>query len=368
MNELQPDVSRSASLRPDEDRAMREALAAVWRIAAAGTHQEVWDEAASALQRLTGSAVICLAADRAGQLVPTSLESISDAKQSMVDQIVARLTDAWRLEDGPSLVSLEHGRILAMHCADTRTLRGGLVLLAPAGESLTTGDQGALALIALAAGHTLGAIAMRAASVPLDRHEAALARQRTELSHTLHAGPAQDLAMTNMALEHLLGASANVEPSTADAGRIALAYVRLAGENLRQFMARLRGEPVDATRFHAPAQRITSFFPGIGQEDAILAIVREAIRNSRAHARADTLSVTITRGQGDLSVQISDDGQGFTGPPPAGHFGLAEMRELAEGLGGEIVIASAPGKGTTIRFTVPEPSDDSTRHNGTRPR
>ncbi len=359
MNTPQPDVSRPASPCPGDGRAIRQTLAAVWRIATASTRQEIWNEASGALQRLTGASVVCLDADHAGQLVPPPPASPVAEGQSIAGQVAVRLTDAWRKEGAPSLVSLEHGRTMAMHCTDTRSLRGGLALVAPAGTSLTADDQVALSLIALAAGHTLGALALRATSVPLDRHEAALAGQRAELSHTLHAGPAQDLAMANMALEHLLGPNATIEPTTADAGRIALAYVGLAGENLRQFMARLRGEPVGAPSFQEPTQGSISFFPGIGQEDAILAIIREAIRNSRTHGRADTVSVTVTRGQGNLSVQVSDDGQGFTGPPPAGHFGLAEMRELAEGLGGEIVIASTPGEGTTISFTVPEPSDDS---------
>ena len=90
----------------------------------------------------------------------------------------------------------------------------------------------------------------------------------------------------------------------------------------------------------------------------MLAIVREAIRNSRAHARADAVTVTVTRDQGALRVQIADDGQGFSGAAPSGHFGLAEMRELAGAIGGELMISSTPGKGTTIRLTVPEPVTD----------
>jgi len=365
MDEPQSDAQQPASSTPAERGSVQGALAAAARIGQLGMRQDVWAEAARALHALTGADVLCLEANRAGQLMASTLPR-SKVNRAAADRIAERLTETWQRETASSLVELDEGRIVAMPCSENGNIRGGFVLVSEDGTPFTVENQAVLALITMSAAHRLREIAVWATSVPLDRHEAALAGQRAELSHTLHAGPAQDMAMAHMALAHLL--SADIDPAIADAARIALAYVRLAGENLRQFMMRLRGEPVGETAIRDPAQGTGSFFPGIGQEDAILAIVREAIRNSRTHAQAETVTVTVTRGHDGLRVQLTDDGQGFSGPPPAGHFGLAEMRELAEGLGGDLEISSATGEGTTIIFTVPEPVADQTRRNGNRTR
>jgi signal transduction histidine kinase len=56
-----------------------------------------------------------------------------------------------------------------------------------------------------------------------------------------------------------------------------------------------------------------------------------------------------------LRALIADDGQGFDLNQSAGHahFGLAIMRERAEGVGGELHVASAPGQGTRVLVDMP---------------
>jgi two-component system, NarL family, nitrate/nitrite sensor histidine kinase NarX len=51
---------------------------------------------------------------------------------------------------------------------------------------------------------------------------------------------------------------------------------------------------------------------------------------------------------------VEDDGRGFE--PAAshpGHFGLESMRSRAAELGGQLRIASEPGRGTVVRVDVP---------------
>ena len=56
-------------------------------------------------------------------------------------------------------------------------------------------------------------------------------------------------------------------------------------------------------------------------------------------------------------LEVADDGTGFdtaapAGPGPTG-FGLAGMRERAELLGGRLDLAATPGRGSTVRLTIP---------------
>ena len=43
-------------------------------------------------------------------------------------------------------------------------------------------------------------------------------------------------------------------------------------------------------------------------------------------------------------------------PPEPGHFGIVSMRERAEAAGGRFALTSAPGRGTTVDFWMPEPN------------
>jgi ligand-binding sensor domain-containing protein/signal transduction histidine kinase len=94
-------------------------------------------------------------------------------------------------------------------------------------------------------------------------------------------------------------------------------------------------------------------------EQHLLRIAQEAVVNAVKHAGASAISVNLRVEAGKILMRISDNGRGF-GPEQIfstadGHFGLIGMRERAERLGGELSLASGPGKGTSIEVTVPLP-------------
>ena len=91
-------------------------------------------------------------------------------------------------------------------------------------------------------------------------------------------------------------------------------------------------------------------------EIAYYRIVQEALNNVVRHARAKRVDVILEQRGNNLVLVIEDDGIGFN--PEAvmrkgGRLGLFGMRERTEMLGGELIIESKPGKGTTIVVEVP---------------
>ena len=90
--------------------------------------------------------------------------------------------------------------------------------------------------------------------------------------------------------------------------------------------------------------------------DEIYQIVREAVRNSLAHAHARQIEVELVYGESEFRLRVRDDGIGFDSKivdhPRVGHFGLQGMRERAESFGAYLRAWSDSGTGTEIELVV----------------
>lgn len=85
---------------------------------------------------------------------------------------------------------------------------------------------------------------------------------------------------------------------------------------------------------------------------AVYRSVQEALHNVAKHSQARNVKVKLTISGGKLSLEIEDDGIGFSTRNAADRgFGLKGMRERASALGGSMKIHSQPGKGTRIRIS-----------------
>ncbi len=94
-------------------------------------------------------------------------------------------------------------------------------------------------------------------------------------------------------------------------------------------------------------------------ETVALRIVQEALRNVRRHSRATSVDVMIDSAGDAIQVHIVDDGVGFDPTTNLFESGIAAMREFAALTGGTIVVASAPGRGTTVTAHLGRgPEDD----------
>ena len=94
--------------------------------------------------------------------------------------------------------------------------------------------------------------------------------------------------------------------------------------------------------------------PPTGAQAAVLyRIAQQSLDNVIAHALAETCTVLLDLGERTLGVRISDDGVGFARDNVApGRIGLFAMTQRAEQIGGNCVIKSARGAGTTVRVEL----------------
>ncbi|HET7753052.1 MAG TPA: ATP-binding protein [Anaeromyxobacteraceae bacterium] len=95
---------------------------------------------------------------------------------------------------------------------------------------------------------------------------------------------------------------------------------------------------------------------------ALFRMCQEAVNNVARHAQAETVLIQLGVEDGELRIEIEDDGRGFEpdAPRPEGdrlHWGLIGIRERAELLGGTARIESSPGHGTRVEIRVRLPQD-----------
>ena len=90
-------------------------------------------------------------------------------------------------------------------------------------------------------------------------------------------------------------------------------------------------------------------------EVAVYRLIQEALTNVVKHAGARRVTVRVEdpRGDGQVIVEVSDDGRGFDPDDPGAGFGLLGMRERVALVGGELEVRAAPGKGTSVIARIP---------------
>ena len=95
--------------------------------------------------------------------------------------------------------------------------------------------------------------------------------------------------------------------------------------------------------------------------------VRELMMNVLKHAESKEVAVRIFESDGDLCIEVRDEGVGFdlaeslaSAMSMSSQFGLLSIRERMKALGGRFDLKSSPGAGTTATLVLPLKTADST--------
>ncbi|AUI58760.1 sensor histidine kinase [Amycolatopsis sp. BJA-103] len=211
-------------------------------------------------------------------------------------------------------------------------------------------------------------------------HEQLLARARETAVHGERERMAREIHDT--LAQGLTGIITQLQAAEHDPDswrRRTTAATALARESLteaRRSVHALRPEPLRTSRLgealdgvaerwsalHGVAVRVTTTGTAVPlspeTEVALLRTAQEALANVANHARATRAGVTLSYLEGEVAVDVRDDGRGFDPLSPRGDttgtgFGLTSMRQRIESLAGTLRIESEPGGGTGISACVP---------------
>jgi len=228
-------------------------------------------------------------------------------------------------------------------------------------ESVPAIDSGAAAVLRLL-GDLLGA-GIAAAQLRQELQRTALERERMRLAAEVHDGLAQDLAlaMRELALLETGDEASRERLRAAVSSAHATVRSRLKGMIATPGLGGLRRALDElCTRYSRRGVRVElrgdERLPEVAPDVAVVAlrVLSEALTNVERHAGAASAVIEARAADGRLELVVSDDGPGFgaVAGPSEGHFGLLLMRERAQVVGAELVVDSAPGRGTCVALSL----------------
>ena len=86
---------------------------------------------------------------------------------------------------------------------------------------------------------------------------------------------------------------------------------------------------------------------------ATVLIFKEAINNAAKYSEAKSVKITFSNAQGDLKLNIHDNGKGFDAQNGSPGNGLKNMNARAKNIQGKLELKSSIGFGTEINLSLP---------------
>jgi signal transduction histidine kinase len=363
---------------------LRDVSAAVLAVTAHLSVQDVLTTILSAARKLVGARYAALGVpDRNGGFAEFLADGVSDEQWAAIGPLprqhgllgamlcdpnpvrLANIRDhpdfGWWPKSHPELTDF-----LGMPIVDGDEIIGELYL-ANSRHGFTADDE---ELVHLLAAHA--AIALVNARLYEHSRELSIVEERNRIAAELHDAVTQKLFSLRLTAD---AASALLERDPARAAEELATVRKLAAEasaELRAIVvghrpADLAGDGLDNAlrkqmelldRVHEPAVRYSGADCVLAltevRQEAVYRIAQEAMHNALRHAGASRIDVTLQPDNGNVVLEVTDDGVGFEPADRADRrLGLVSMRERARKAGGAFAVTSTPGGGTTVRLAVP---------------
>ncbi len=228
-------------------------------------------------------------------------------------------------------------------------------------------EDGALELLEVFADQASVALEYGRAQSQLQR--LAIMDDRERIARELHDGIIQSLFAVGMGLQ----AAASVAGSADISQRIesAVDEIDRSIRDLRNYIFGLRPGILADRHLDQALKEIVAEFaarsavevdvaidPAVAADLApraadLVQLTREALSNVSRHASARRCWVSLKRAGARAVLSVRDDGAGFDVPSAPRGQGLNNLHARAKALGGSARVTSAPGKGTTVRVSIP---------------
>lgn len=394
--ELLTSLAATAGIAIDNARLLEETRRRQrWAAAAAEvTAALVADAAPNALDfiadrvvELAGADLVCIVF-RSGAdslAVETSAGPLGDGVRGRVmpasDTLVARamesgqpvLTDSSTMTDATPHPWIELGQTMAIPLVRSDRQHGVMTVSRSVGAPHFTSAD--VEMTADFAGHV--SIALALAQGRANATRLALLEDRSRIARDLHDHVIQKLFSAGLALQALdiapddratrAGITSTVHTLDDSIAQIRTAIFALVSPDAREHGS-LRHGIIDTISEASAALASSPRVVFTGPVDLlvpdefsadVLAVVRESLANVAKHANADETLVTVTVTEDEISVDVTDDGDGV--PDEHRSSGTDNLRRRATELGGHLSLRRRRTGGTHLQWRVPLPRAEENR-------
>jgi signal transduction histidine kinase len=196
--------------------------------------------------------------------------------------------------------------------------------------------------------------------------------ERTRIARELHDDVCQQLATLRIQLDELVQRRPNEQTALVDALRELSRQALRVGADIQALSHRLHSSKLQLLGLSSAAasfcrefgdqQKVTIRFTSEAvpvqlpyeMKIALFRVMQEALMNAVKYSGVREFDVAVYRRGNSLHLEVTDHGVGFD-PESAlakNGLGLVSMRERLGLIGGDLLVLSHPGQGTTIRASV----------------
>jgi two-component system sensor histidine kinase UhpB len=161
-------------------------------------------------------------------------------------------------------------------------------------------------------------------------------------------------ALANQAMRELLSLARQLRPTALDDLGLTAA---IAGQVKQLSQSETKAELVEQGDFSDLSDDV---------QLVVYRVAQEALSNAARHSEAQHVTVTLSRSNGSVELEVADDGSGFAFDRSEAGLGIAGMRERALLIGASLNVESRPGQGTTVKLTIEPPPDAEARERDLR--
>ncbi len=187
--------------------------------------------------------------------------------------------------------------------------------------------------------------------------------ERNRIARDIHDTLGHSLTSLDVQIELAQRLQANDPARAQQSIDLAKKLSAKAIENVRQALGRMQQVDFDLEEaIGVLAEQERSFqviidldFPQLSLQSSyqLYCIVQESLTNVQKHAQADCVTIVSKRINTGTILEISDNGNGFDLDRPRTGFGLRNIKERVQCLGGEFHLHSEFSQGTQIKIFIP---------------
>ena len=201
--------------------------------------------------------------------------------------------------------------------------------------------------------------------------ELAALEERSRIAREIHDGVAQNIYMLSLQLETCAELAEQQRPGLGERLKQLVALSKESLLEVRHYVFDLKpylaGEKGAASMVESQVREFKNV-AGVGADvevkgedrevpvsisTCLYRVTQEALANVFKHARASQVNVSLEFATDEVLLQVQDNGQGFDSATGTPGYGLNNMRQRAEELGGSFSLETAPGQGTRVAIHLP---------------